>query len=153
MTWQHKEPNHKQPGYWPGFAWIFQFHADGEPEENVCQFAEDIFKCIFTHRYVIWKIIWNNFGLWDSSKMCHFAEDIYKGMFAWIKVSIIWWKVKWDLFPRFQRTVSEKSFREWFGTEHGTKHFLNQDVPFIKACITKPQWVSNKEWNLITLEM
>ena len=35
MSWQHKEPGHQQPWYWPGYADIYQFQQDHQDQDPI----------------------------------------------------------------------------------------------------------------------
>ena len=64
---------------------------------------------------------------------CHFL--------LWILLHFLF-KFYRKLFPSAQLTIIQHWFRQWFGAEQGTSHYLNQWWHWwmMHICVTRPQW-------------
>ena len=70
---------------------------------------------------------------------CHFTDDIFKSNIMNEKF-VLWFKIYWSLFLRFQLTRSPHWFKYWLGAEKAPSHYLNKCRP---NSLTELYWITS----------
>ena len=68
---------------------------------------------------------WNITHL-GQNKMATTLQMVFSTAFPWEKICVLGLKFKWNLFRRFQLTITHHRFRYRLGNKQATRHYLTQ---------------------------
>ena len=78
--------------------------------------------------HIMWYTIihpWSTFNTLMQRQISTISQT-FSNIFSWIEMYEFCLRFHWSLFLRYESTIFQHWFRQWFGADQATRHYLNQ---------------------------